>query len=52
MSEFLLKNIEDPEACNFIIKRLQHEWFPVKFTKFLRAPFYTDTVAAYEEKEL
>ena len=27
--------------CNFIIKKLQHSGFPVKFTKFLRAPFFT-----------
>ena len=24
------------QACNFIKKRLQHWWFPVKFAKFLR----------------
>ena len=23
------------QACNFIKKRLQHKWFPVKFAKFL-----------------
>ena len=29
------------KACNFIIKRLQHRCFPVKFEKFLRTPFVT-----------
>ena len=42
MSESLLKNVAGPQACNFFIKRLQHKWFPVKFTKFLRASFFTD----------
>ena len=28
----------NPEACNFIKKRLQHRCFPVKFVKFLRTP--------------
>ena len=27
-----------PQACNFIIKRLQHRCFPVKYTKLLRRP--------------
>ena len=26
------------QACNFIKKRLQHRYFPVKFAKFLRTP--------------
>ena len=26
------------QACNFIIKRLQHGCFPVKFSKFWRTP--------------
>ena len=39
--EFLFKKIADPQACNFIKKRLQHMCFPVKFAKFLRAPFFT-----------
>ena len=29
------------KACNFIKKRLQHRCFPVKFAKFLKAPFFT-----------
>ena len=29
-------------GSNFIIKRLQHKWFPVEFAKFLRAPFFTN----------
>ena len=27
------------KACNFIKKRLQHRCFPLKFAKFLKAPF-------------
>ena len=32
------------KACNFIKKRLQHKFFPVKFAKFLRTPFFTEHV--------
>ena len=32
------------KACNFIKKRLQHRFFPVKFPKFLRTPFFTEHV--------
>ena len=46
------------QACNFIKKRLQHSYFPVKFTKFLRTPilknicqrlllYYTRTIRCY-----
>ena len=32
-------NIEaGSKVCNFIKKRLQHRYFPVKFAKFLRTP--------------
>ena len=31
------------QAYKFIKKRLQHRWFPVKFTKILRTPFLTNT---------
>ena len=41
-SESLLKNVGGPQAGNFIIKRLQHKWFPVKFARFFRAPSFTD----------
>ena len=30
------------KACNFIKKRLQDRCFPVKFSKFLRTPFFTE----------
>ena len=30
------------QACNFIRKKLKHKCFPVKFTKFLRTPFFTE----------
>ena len=42
------------QACKFIKKRLQHRWFPVKFTGFLRTPFLTNTstpVAASGSKQ-
>ena len=29
-------------ACNSFKKKLQHRWFPVKFTEFLRTPFCTE----------
>ena len=32
------------KACNFIKKRLQHRFFPVKFAKILRTPFFTEHV--------
>ena len=30
------------QACNLIKKRLQHRCFPIKFTKSLRTPFFTE----------
>ena len=30
------------KVCNFIEKRLQHRFFPVKFAKFLRTPFFIE----------
>ena len=36
MLEFVL------QACNFIIKRLQHECCPVSIATFLRTPFFID----------
>ena len=36
--ESLFNKVTGPQACNFMKKRLQHRCFPVKFTKFLRAP--------------
>ena len=38
MLKSIFINIVDLRACNFIKKRLQHRWFPVKFAKFLTAP--------------
>ena len=32
--------LESLLACNFIKKRLQHIYFPVKFCKFLRTPIW------------
>ena len=42
------------QACKFIKKRLQHRWFPDKFTEFLRTPFLMKTstlVAASDSKQ-
>ena len=40
--ESLFKKVAGPQACNVIEKRVQHKCFPVKFAKFLRAPFFTE----------
>ena len=37
-----LKNSCSLKACNFIIKRLQHRCFPVRFTKFLKTPSFIE----------
>ena len=29
-------------VCNFIKKRLQHRYFPLKIAKFLRTPFFRE----------
>ena len=34
--------VADPQNRNFIKKRLQHKFFPVKFTKFLRIICFTE----------
>ena len=41
-------------CCKFIKKRLQHRWFPVKFTEFFKTPLLTNThtlVAASGSKQ-
>ena len=35
------------KTCNFIIKKLQHRCFPVKFAKFLRTSFLQNTSDGY-----
>ena len=37
-----LKNSCSLKACNFIIKRLQHRCFTVRFTKFLKTHSFTE----------
>ena len=37
-SLFLTKS--QTQGCNFIKKRLQHRWFPVKFVEFSRTPIF------------
>ena len=51
--ESLIKKVADLKAWNFIKKRLQHKYFPVKFVKFLRTPFFyrTPPVAASDNAE-
>ena len=41
------------KACNLIKKSLQHRCLPIKFTKFLRAPFFyrRALMAAFQEIE-
>ena len=41
------KKVAGPQPCNFITKRLQHRCFPVKFAKFLRAPFLQKASGGY-----
>ena len=33
------------KACNFIKRRLQHKFFPMKFAKFLRKPFFIELLS-------
>ena len=40
--ESLFNKVAYLMACNFTEKRLQHRYFPVKFRKFLRIPFFTE----------
>ena len=40
MLESLFNTVAGLKVCNFIIKRLEHRCFPLKFAKFLRTPFY------------
>ena len=47
MQKSLFNKIAGPSAYNFNKKRLQYRYFPVKFVKLLRSPFYrTPPVAA------
>ena len=46
MLESLFIKVAGPQACNFIKKRLQHRFFPVKFAKFLRTPSFTEHILA------
>ena len=36
----LFEKAADPKNCNSVKKRLQHRCFPVKFSNFLRTPFW------------
>ena len=38
--ESLFDKVPCLQACNFILKRLQHRYFPVKFAIFLRTPIW------------
>ena len=38
MSESVFNKVAGLRACNFVKKKFQHRYFPVKFAKFLRTP--------------
>ena len=38
----LFSKVSGLKACNFIKKRLQNSYFPVKFVKILRTTFFTE----------
>ena len=40
--ESLFNKVAGLNACSFIKKRLHHKYFPVKFAKLLRKPFFTE----------
>ena len=40
------------QACNFIEKSFQHGCFPVKFTKFLRKPFFIEHFRWTSQKQM
>ena len=42
VSESPFNKVAGLEACDFVKKRLWHKYFPVKFAKFLRTPFFTE----------
>ena len=48
MLESLFNEVTGLQACNFIEKRLQRRHFPVNITKYLRTPYRTPLVAAFE----
>ena len=39
---FTGKQVAGLQKCNFLKKKLQHRFFPVKFAKFLRTPCFTE----------
>ena len=41
---FFFNKVAGPQNCNFIKKRLQHRFFPVKFAKFLRTPCFIEHI--------
>ena len=40
--ESLFNKVASLNTCNFIKKSLRHRCFPLKCTKFLRTPFFTE----------
>ena len=42
--ESLLNKYAGLKVCNFIKERLQYRCFPMKFTTFLRIPFFTEHI--------
>ena len=41
---FFFNKVAGPQNCNFIKKRLQHRFFPMKFAKFLRTPCFIEHI--------
>ena len=39
---FTGKQVAGLQKCNFLKKKLQHRFFPVKFAKFLKTPCFTE----------
>ena len=39
MLQSLLNKFADPQACNFVRERFEHNCFPVRFAKFLKHLF-------------
>ena len=47
MFKSLFNKVAGLQTCNFIKKRNQHRCFPMRFAKFVRAPFLQNTFGGY-----
>ena len=48
--ESLFNKVAGLQACNFIKRRLQRNWFPVKFVKILRTPIFRNICEGHLRK--